>query len=78
MNHPTLTFSRRFRRDYDRLFRKDPAAANVLLLLAELADGRGEVKFKTPFPEMEIQKLMAARFDDCRAYQLPVPGGPKR
>jgi hypothetical protein len=60
----------------DRLFQKDPAAANVMLLLAELADERGDVLLKTPFPEIEIQKLMAARFDDCRAYQLS--GGPKR
>jgi hypothetical protein len=60
----------------DRLFQKDPAAANVMLLLAELADERGDVLLKTPFPEIAIQKLMAARFDDCRAYQLS--GGPKR
>lgn len=41
-----------------------------------LADEQGEVRFETPFPEKEIQSLMAARFDDCRAYQLS--GGPKR
>ncbi len=67
--------NRRFRRDYDRLFRKDPAAANVLLLLAELADERGEVHFDGP-PEVELARLMAARFADPRTYQLP--GGPKR
>lgn len=67
--------NRQFRRDYDRLFRKDPAAANVLLLLAELADERGEVHFDGP-PEAELAVLMAARFEDPRAYQLP--GGPKR
>ena len=59
-----FTASRAFRRDYARLFQKDPAAANVFLLLAELAD------------EVEIQRLMAARFEDPRAYQLS--GGPKR
>ncbi len=67
--------NRRFRRDYDRCFRKDPAAANVFLLLAELADGKGQVGLG-PSPEEEIQKLMRARFNDPKAYQLP--GGPKR
>lgn len=67
--------NRKFKRDYDRIFRKDPAAANVLLLLAELADDKGQVKFAWPFPEAEIQRLMAARFDDPKAYQLPLPGG---
>lgn len=66
----TFTPSRRFRRDYDRLFRKDPAAANVFLLLAELADEKGQIRIENPFPEAEIARLMAARFDDPRAYQL--------
>ena len=68
--------NRNFRRDYDRLYRKDPVAANMFLLLAELADEKGEVRFETPFPESEIQRLMTVRFNDPRAYQLP--GGPKR
>ncbi len=72
----SFTASRRFRRKYDRLFRKDPAAANVMLLLCELAGDRGEVRFDTPDPAAEIQRLMAARFSDPRAYQLP--GGPNR
>lgn len=69
-------FTGHFQTFYDRLFKKDPAAANVFLLLAELADERGQIIFETPFPEVEIQRLMAARFDDCRAYQLP--GRPER
>lgn len=72
----TFTPSRRFRRDYERIFKRDPGAANILLLLAELADEHGEARFNTPDPAAEISRLMAARFDDCRAYQLP--GGPKR
>jgi len=72
----TFTPSRRFRRDYDRLFKQDPAAANVMLLLCELADEKGQVRLETPFPEVEIQRLMATRFTDPRAYQLP--GGPRR
>jgi hypothetical protein len=61
---------RKFRRHYDRLFRKDPAAANVMLLLAELADEKGRVKFSAPDPAAEIARLMAARFTNPRAYQL--------
>jgi hypothetical protein len=67
--------SRQFRRAYDKAFKRDPGAANVLLLLAELADEKGQVSLG-PCPEADIQKLMAARFDDPRAYQLP--GGPRR
>lgn len=68
--------SRRFRREYDRLFRKDPAAANVFLLLAELANKHAEVRIDSPCPEAEVQRLLVARFEDPRAYSLP--GGPKR
>jgi len=65
-----FTPNRQFRRDYNKIFRKDPAAANVFLLLAELADEKGRVKISWPFPEEEIQRLMASRFSDPRAYQL--------
>jgi len=68
--------SRKFKREYNRIYRKDPAAANVFLLLAELADEKGQVRFETPFPETEIQRLMIARFKDPLAYQFP--GGPER
>ncbi len=71
----SFTPSRRFRREYAKAFRKNPLAANLLLLMAELADEKGQVRFETAFPEAEIQKLMAARFSDPRAYQL---GGPRR
>ena len=73
-----MTFApgRKFKRHYDRLFRKDQAAANVFLLMAELADEHREVRFDTPDPAAEVARLMAARFTDPRAYQLP--GGPRR
>lgn len=64
--------SRKFRHDYDRIFKKNPAAANLTLLLCELADERGQVVTD----EKELQRLMVARFNDPRAYQLP--GGSKR
>lgn len=67
--------NRHFRRDYNRIFKRDPAAANLFLLVAEIADAGGQVQFG-PYPEVELQQLMAARFSDPRAYQLP--GGPRR
>ncbi|HNZ31928.1 MAG TPA: hypothetical protein PKJ25_07530 [Smithellaceae bacterium] len=67
MNRP----NRKLKRAYDRIYRKDPAAANVFLLLTELAGGQGQIKFDTLCPEQEIQRLMRARFDDPLAYQLP-------
>jgi hypothetical protein len=65
----TFTPNRRFRRDYDRLFKKDPMAANVMLLLFELADEQGQVCLDL-VPETEIKRIMMARFEDPRAYQL--------
>lgn len=66
----TFTPNRRFRRKYDKLFRTDPLAANVMLLLAELADDAGQILFENSDPAVQIQQLMLARFDDPRAYQL--------
>ena len=44
-------------------------AANLFLLLAELADENGQVRLG-PDPEAELAVLMAARFEDPTAYQL--------
>lgn len=60
------------KREYDRIFKKSPEAANLFLLLTELADEKGQVRTD----EKELAELMAARFEDSRAYQLP--GGPKK
>ncbi|PIP07074.1 MAG: hypothetical protein COX51_07455 [Syntrophobacteraceae bacterium CG23_combo_of_CG06-09_8_20_14_all_50_8] len=62
-----FTPNHHFRREYERLFKKDPLGANVFLLLAELADEKGQVQTS----EKELADLIAARFDDPRAYQLP-------
>ena len=45
----TFKSNRKFRRDYDRLFRKDPMGANIFLLLVELANERGEIRLEAPF-----------------------------
>ena len=58
--------NRRFRKDYDRLFKKDPMGANMFLLLCEIADDNGQVETN----EAEIAELMAARFNDPEEYAL--------
>jgi hypothetical protein len=75
MNSTMFNPNRHFRKEYDKIFRHNPLAANTLLLLAELSDDRGQVQLGV-FPEAELQSLLMARFDDCRAYQLP--GEPKK
>lgn len=58
--------NKRFKKQYDRIFRQDPGAANLFLLLAELANDKGQVTSN----EEELAILMDARFNDCREYQL--------
>ncbi len=63
--------NRRFKKKYDKLFKKDPLAANVFLLLSELADKKGEVTTN----EAEIAELMAIRFNDPSEYALKETNG---
>jgi len=58
--------NKRFKRDYDRIFKKDPEAANLFLLLCELADKNGRVLID----EVDLGRLMAARFKNARERQL--------
>lgn len=58
--------NRKFRKDYDRLFKKDPLGANTFLLLCELADEKGQMMTS----EAEIAELIAARFNDPEEYAL--------
>ncbi len=61
-----FTPNRQFRKRYNHLFRKDPQAANLFLLLAEIANEKGQVETDPA----ELAELMAARFEDSREYQL--------
>ena len=65
---PAFRPNRKFRKQYDKIFRKNPLAANGFLLLCELADDKGQVMFNDPVTD--LQELMAARFEDPRGYQL--------
>jgi len=58
--------NKKFKREYKRLFKKDPEAANLFLLLCELADERGQGETN----EEELAELMAARFNDSKEYAL--------
>jgi hypothetical protein len=63
-----MTFrpSRKFKKQYDNLFKKDPLAANTFLLICEIANERGQVITN----EHEIADLMVIRFNDPREYAL--------
>jgi len=61
-----LHINRTFKRDYKRTFRRNPLAANMLLLLAELADDSGQVQIS----DKQLALLMAARFENPRGWQL--------
>jgi len=56
--------NRSFKRKYDRIFKRDPVAANLFLLLAEMADEKGRVVTN----EVEIAPLMEVRFKDPTQY----------
>ncbi len=58
--------NRRFRRKYNRLFKKDPLVANTFLLLCELTDEKGQIETN----EEELAELMAIRFNDPEEYAL--------
>ena len=58
--------NRRFRRDYDRIFKRNPEAANLFLMLAEMADEQGQVVTD----EAELARLMSARFNNPMEYAL--------
>lgn len=58
--------NRKFQKKYNCLFHKDPVAANLFLLLAEIANENGQV---VTDPQ-ELSRLMAARFKDPEALQI--------
>lgn len=58
--------NKKLKRQYDRIFKKNPEAANLFLLLNELADEKGQVRTD----EKELAELMAVRFEDPRRYAL--------
>lgn len=67
----TFTANKTFKKDYNKEFKRDPIAANLFLLLCELANDRGEIHFSpNENPAKILNKLMSIRFEDPKAYQL--------
>ena len=68
MNH----YNKKFKQDYDKIFKEDPLIANTMLLFMDLADGNG--RFELPANEdeaaTEINMLLFARFENPEEYQL--------
>lgn len=62
--------NQRFKRKYERIFRQHPEAANLFLLLAELADTNGQVVTD----ERELTRLFAARFNRPDEYAMGGDG----
>jgi tRNA splicing endonuclease len=59
--------NRKFKKDYDRLYQQDPLQANILFLLCELANERGEIEMSSVD---ELITLAEARFNDPSEYAL--------
>ncbi len=65
--------NRRFKKEYDKLFKRDPIEANMFLLLAELAADKGRVIIQGSNEKevaQELSRLMEARFNDPEEYAL--------
>lgn len=58
-----------FKKDYDKLFKKDPIDANMLLLLCELANEKGEVIIHGNV-NLKLKHLTNQRFKDPKEYQF--------
>lgn len=63
--------NRKFKKKYIKLFKENPMAANVFLLLCELADKRGEAITS----DEELAELMAVRFNDPTEYAFGETNG---
>ncbi len=65
-----FTPNRKFRKAYDALYKKDPLAANLYLLMNELANENGEIEAN----DDELYQLMEIRFNDPEEYAFGKEG----
>lgn len=65
-------YNKAFKRDYDKMFKKDPATANMMILFLDIADEKGEFTLNGTKEEQaeQIAILMNIRFENCEEYQL--------
>jgi hypothetical protein len=66
-NRKTFKPNRKFRQEYRKLFKEDPLTANTFLLLAELADEKGQVTIQGP---EQLTDLLMIRFEDPMRWAL--------
>ncbi len=62
----TFRPNRKFKKQYDRLFKNDPLIANTFLLICELADEKGQIVIQ----DEKLTRLFSARFDNPNEYAL--------
>lgn len=65
-SRPQFKPNRAFKQDYDKIYRKNPLAANLYLLFCEMADSNREVRVT----EQELIELMPECFKNVREYAL--------
>ncbi len=67
-----VIYNKKFKKDYKKIFKKDPLAANMMLLFLDLSDENGQFCLEGDEQEQaeQISQLMDARFDDPTGYQL--------
>ena len=62
--------NKKFWKDYNKLFKRDPRDANIFLLLCELADEKGRVEID----EEDLTTLANLRFPDASLHQRKEGG----
>ena len=72
MYKKVMKYNKAFKKDYNLIFKEDPIAANMMLLFMEIANKEGQVILEGDEQKQakQISKLMNARFNDPREYQL--------
>ena len=67
-----MKISKSFKRKYDRIFKVDPVAANMLLLLKEMANSKGQIELYGSDDECmsKLTYLMNKRFPGPVKYEL--------
>jgi hypothetical protein len=67
-----MVHCRKLKKKYLKLFKKNPVAANLFLLLFELAGPDGKIILPQEPEEIdrELTKLMLDRFQDTEGWQL--------
>jgi hypothetical protein len=64
--------NKEFRKKYQKIFKKDPLAANIFLLLCELSGPEGKLLLPLDRAaiDKEIESLLFSRFEDPWGWQI--------